>query len=527
MIFIFTSGVSVAQESQESFYAIKNRWNNSYLLDSNGYLYYSQGNPVSDQAYQWAVVRKDGEFHTIKNRKTGNLINTEFMRDAVQSDKSCPTTGESCLWALEKAQEGYIRLRNKWHPWEYIHVQDSKGYVQHGKIYGVWESAQWIITPVSLATAIKAPPKTTAPTTSGQPPVVSKAPQPTTQPSTQQPSSTQPSTPTTSSPDSPLKGAMIVNIQDFGAVGDGKRDNQAAIQNAINSAKSQGKTVFVPTGVFNHSGVLTLDGVRMAGTGDGSSVLHATNPDKAAIKLTGNASMLSALKTTVVANTRSSMPDAAAVLIQQASNAMVLKMTIQGACSNGIRIDNSTKSSVVNNLVYGTNADGIALMNGAIDNTVQKNVVYQAGDDSYSDDSYRGDARQDQNNLFVGNLSMDNAYGRGITLAGSRNDIVKDNIVSGSKWMGIFAATDADSGTMESSGHLIQNNLIINNPNGPPVYSNGPGVTVSGTITNGNLPSPASILGWDPGKLPDRYSFNPSYRPGTGSGSNNSGGNRT
>ncbi len=43
---------------------------------------------------------------------------------------------------------------------------------------------------------------------------------------------------------------------------------------------------------------------------------------------------------------------------------------------------------------------GIALMNGSLNNTVDSNEVYQAGDDSYSDDSYTFDRRQDSGNLL-------------------------------------------------------------------------------------------------------------------------------
>lgn len=320
--------------------------------------------------------------------------------------------------------------------------------------------------------------------------------------------------------------ADAINVKDFGAKGDGVADDQAAIQSALNEAKASGKSVWLPPGTYNHSGVLTIDGTQVSGAGN-DTVLHATNPQQGAVKLTGDGSSLSSVKTTVSAPNRSSMPDAAAVLVQNASNATVTHVTTEGASSNGIRLDNATGSKIRNNLVLGTNADGIALMNGSSDNLIQNNVVYQAGDDSYSDDSYHGDARQDQGNTFDGNVSLDNAYGRGITLAGSKNATVKNNIVSGSKWIGIWGDTDPNSGTMESAGHRILNNMVINSPNGAAVQANGPGTTISGTQTSGSVPSLASILGWDPGALPDRYSFNPHYQPGTGSGANNTAGNRS
>ncbi|WP_224365609.1 glycosyl hydrolase family 28-related protein [Hyalangium versicolor] len=318
-----------------------------------------------------------------------------------------------------------------------------------------------------------------------------------------------------------------INAKDFGVVGDGKTDDQAALQKALDAAKASGKPLYLGPGNYNHSGVLTLDGVSMVGSGD-KTVLTATNPDQGAVKLTGNGAALSNIKTTFAsAPSRSSMPDAAAVLIQGATNASVTNMNIQGAASNGVRIDNSSGSKVTNNLVVGTNADGIALMNGASDNLVKNNVVSQAGDDSFSDDSYSSDAKQDSGNTFESNVSLDNAYGRGIVLAGSKDAKVLNNIVSGSKWVGIWGDSDPNSGTMTSSGHNISGNTVINSPNGPAVQYNMAGGGVSGTKTSGGLPDLASILGWDPGAIPNRTSINSVYQPGTGSGANNSGGVRS
>jgi parallel beta-helix repeat protein len=284
--------------------------------------------------------------------------------------------------------------------------------------------------------------------------------------------------------------------------------------------------VWLPPGTYNHSGKITLDSVAMTGAGE-KSVLNATNPNSGAITLTGNNPSLSNIQSvSAKATDRSSMPDAANVLVQNASGATVSNMKIIGAASNGIRLDGASNSTISKNLVTGTNADGIALMNGSTGNMVQSNVVNQASDDSYSDDSYTSDAKQDEGNTFDSNVSMANAYGRGIVLAGSKNDKVTNNIVSGSKWYGIFADSDPNSGTMASSGHTISGNTVINNPNGAPVQASSPGTKVSGTKTDGNIPDLASVLGWDPGDIPDRTKIT-GYTPGTGSGANNSGGNRS
>jgi hypothetical protein len=55
----------------------------------------------------------------------------------------------SSRWTLEDAGGGFIRLKNVWQPSNYIHVENLAGHAQHGTISPVWESAQWVLEPVS------------------------------------------------------------------------------------------------------------------------------------------------------------------------------------------------------------------------------------------------------------------------------------------------------------------------------------------------------------------------------------------
>ena len=328
-----------------------------------------------------------------------------------------------------------------------------------------------------------------------------------------------------------LAQSNSINVLTYGAVGDGVTDNQTALQNAFNAAQAQGKSVSIPAGVFNHSGVLSANGITVQGSGF-STVLRATNPSQSAIELQGNAPAISNLKTEVVAPNRSSQPQAAAIWILSAPGASVKNLVVQGASSNGIRLDRTTNATVSNNLVLGTNADGIAATNGASYNTITNNVVYQSADDAYSDDSYPGEP-QDVGNVFTGNIAYHIPYGRGFAAVGSTGGAFSGNTTNGTTWVGIYA--QSDSNTQVTSNYTLQNNFVLNANttvasnytvfNGDPVGGwiiNGSGMVVSNNQTTGTMPSLSSVLGWDPTPyLVDRYSFNPTYVPGTGPGSGN------
>ncbi|WP_176044726.1 glycosyl hydrolase family 28-related protein, partial [Paraburkholderia phenoliruptrix] len=173
--------------------------------------------------------------------------------------------------------------------------------------------------------------------------------------------------------------ANSLNVADYGAIGDGRSDCTQAMQNAFNTAASQHRTAYIPAGTYLHSAVLTLGGVTVTGAG-AQTILVASNPDQEALQLTGSAT-LSNLVTSTRAPNRSSQPLAAAIDVTGANN-RVEHVTTLGAASNGIRLDGASGAQIVRNLVEGSNADGIALMNGSLNDTVDSNEVYQAGDDS-------------------------------------------------------------------------------------------------------------------------------------------------
>jgi hypothetical protein len=316
-----------------------------------------------------------------------------------------------------------------------------------------------------------------------------------------------PTSPPTATPPPSSSGGSVpappnaINVQSYGAVGDGQTDNQGALQNAFNAAQSAGRPVYIPPGTYNHSGVLTANGIKIQGAGF-NAILYATNYNESAIQMVGGNGSISNLMTKVVAPERSNQPQTTAIWVDSATNASV-----------------STHCTVSHIFVLGTNADGIAATNGASYNTIANNLVYQSADDAYSDDSYIGEP-QDTGNQFTGNVAWDVVYGRGFAAAGSINGLFEGNTIDQTTWVGIYAQTDTSSNTQVTSGWTIENDVLLNTVDAPII--NGANMTVSNIQFTGSLPNLASVLGWDPTPyIVDRTTFNPTYVPGTGPGANN------
>jgi len=73
--------------------------------------------------------------------------------------------------------------------------------------------------------------------------------------------------------------ADVINVKDFGAVGDGVADDTAAIQAALIHAQAIGKTCYIPSGRYLITSKLTISGNNLSiiGDGDSRSIIYTTS----------------------------------------------------------------------------------------------------------------------------------------------------------------------------------------------------------------------------------------------------------
>jgi hypothetical protein len=150
--------------------------------------------------------------------------------------------------------------------------------------------------------------------------------------------------------------AALVNVRDFGALGDGITDDSAAFAAAIIAAQSRGARIYVPASATPYliGATLMLDGSTMQGDGAGS-VLKAGLPSGAAIELAGTGAALLELR--LLGSGASSWPASAAAVdlsavtmdgVRIASGA--LDATVQGvevaACATGLAVEGGVRTIV-------------------------------------------------------------------------------------------------------------------------------------------------------------------------------------
>ena len=257
-----------------------------------------------------------------------------------------------------------------------------------------------------------------------------------------------------------------VSITNFGAKGDGKTDNRAAIQKAVDHAKAQGLDVYVPEGLFLHKGIITLNGVDMVGAG-ANSVLKAVGAsatfDDQAIKLTGTGASLRHLTLDSDATTRASSGESAKVWVSGATDFSIEGIRILNAHSAGILVvGKSSHGTILNNHISGTNADSIHMSQASHHILVKGNTIKNSHDDGIAVVSYARNGAMVSDIQILDNTIVNNEWGRNISVVGGQNVTIKYNTVDGnlSGAAGVYIAAETNYNTFGVQDVRVEGNVI-------------------------------------------------------------------
>jgi hypothetical protein len=295
-------------------------------------------------------------------------------------------------------------------------------------------------------------------------------------------------------PPAPPSAATSLNVLDFGAVGDGVTNNDAAF-----AAKAQGKALYVPAGVFAHANLIENDSVDLVGAGI-DTVLLATNPFQSSIYLSGSGAKLRELMVTVdLGDTlRQTTPPTTAVLVRPgSSNFVIQNVVIDKAASAGLFIEGAHDGLVDQVTVVNTLADGIHITFGAFNITVQNCFIRNTGDDCIAVVSYEnhGPVQPISHDVLIQNNDVGfNPWGRGIAVTGGDNVQILGNKVASTYGTGIYLICESFWQTYGMQNLVVRGNTVTNapakpNPNKQPgieVANQRPGFVVQRVTIDGN-----------------------------------------
>jgi hypothetical protein len=306
----------------------------------------------------------------------------------------------------------------------------------------------------------------------------------------------------------PQQTAPIVQLDDFGARGDGVTDDGEAIALALQALDGGGTLVFSPNKTYLKSDLVRVDrpGVKLWGYG---AVLYSVVTDReleeqgaARVALHLDAPETAVYGLTLVSNMRTRV-DAHPNL-----SGIWLSSSDQEAIDNRLEYVNifvreATRFSIARNVVYRSTFDGIHVTTDSSFGKIVGNVVRQTGDDMIAVVSYGLGEPNVGPVLIEDNDVSDQYWGRGIAVVGGHDVEIRNNRISRTPFgAGILIHSETSYESSNVRNVLVQSNQISDvqtlvpsyNPAGNwnraghgaiDVYGQG-GQEVSGVTISGN-----------------------------------------
>lgn len=303
--------------------------------------------------------------------------------------------------------------------------------------------------------------------------------------------------------------ANTLSIASYGAIPNDDTDDTNAIKSCITACQSQGKGMWIPIGEFHSQGVINATDISIYGAGMWYSQntrlygatnsrhkwnltdcniqdLYIFNPETARTKETGHDYGMTCQGTKGYLIQRVWVQHGGACFWLSGTDGTIKDCRALESWADGINLNNSGSIQ--------TNYAGLRM-------TAQNNFIIGAGDDGIALNAQNGGgvANNMVDTKILNNTSIGAMWGNGMRIAGGRNTILKDNLITDpTSSNGIRIGKFGTKGNPCESV-LVTNNTILRGCGLRPIYGHG-GICVAdgavATIDN-NLIEESGGLGID------------------------------
>jgi hypothetical protein len=267
-----------------------------------------------------------------------------------------------------------------------------------------------------------------------------------------------------------------LSVLDFGADPTGATDAAPAIEAAIATAKSRGKTVFIPKGTYQVNRHIVVDNVTIQGAGNWYTIikgrevaLDAPLPDKSIhtgvgfygkYVEAGGSSNVHLSNFAIEGDVRERIDTDQVNGIGGAMSHSTIDGIYIHHTKVGLWFDGPMANTrVTNNIVVDQIADGINFRRGVTGSSASNNVFRNTGDDAMA---MWSDVDADVGNVFDHNTVQTPTLANGIAIYGGTNNTVSNNLVADPirEGSGLHAGSRFGATTFE--GYLrFTNNTVV------------------------------------------------------------------
>jgi hypothetical protein len=258
-----------------------------------------------------------------------------------------------------------------------------------------------------------------------------------------------------------------LDVRAFGAKCDGKTNDAAAIQKALNAAATVRGVARVPNGkTCAYGATITVQGATLAGFGD-SSILYALDVANEAVFLKGTGSQIRSLRLSGVTPTERQAPwQYSRVVMLGARGFVVDGVTIDASAGAGIMVDQGSRGGVItNNRIRNTLADSIHMTGASSFLRVENNFVENSGDDGVAVVSYQSSGMV-RNVVARGNTIRNNNHGRLMSVVGGTNVLYEYNTLDTNTGAAacLYLAQENSYHTFGAHNVIVRANTLRNCP---------------------------------------------------------------
>lgn len=232
-----------------------------------------------------------------------------------------------------------------------------------------------------------------------------------------------------------------------------------SIQGALD-ALQPGDTLEFEPGVYQHDSALWLMGDNK-GIYSRKAVIESTTPRAASFILKGNNLSVTGLTFKGNGLSRSQSDQSCGLLVVDSQNVKIIRNSVHGFAGAGMMFQRTKDFVVDANLVYDTFADGIHITNRCENGEIKNNTTRNTGDDGIACVGYLKNRGILRNMSIYDNQVLGNLWGRGITIEGTHDAYVYDNLIRDTAQAGIIAASGSSYGHYGVKNLRIRNNHII------------------------------------------------------------------
>ena len=275
-----------------------------------------------------------------------------------------------------------------------------------------------------------------------------------------------------------IQPANSLSVVSYGADSTFTTDSTVAIQNCINAARAQNKSVWIPQGKFKvnslASGGLSISGVTVQGAGMWHSTIYRdipvpppTTPWRSNIGLNTNSVLQDvSIDSDSIYRSIGGISGDDYGVTSAGSNWLIMRVWVQHCDANWL---SGNFGTIRDCRVADSWADGINLNNGntlnssklGISLTASNNFVRGSGDDglaTYSDAGASGNNSQMQNTRIVNNTSVATYWANGLRIAGGTNVVVQGNLVES-----VSANNGMEVSIFGNTGNPLDSALVSDN----------------------------------------------------------------